>query len=66
MVNVKMDRDQWVEVFRAAGLDEKLMQRWHSEFEQRYPTQHQAFLEWIQLPAEDIRNVRSQSKVQAA
>ena len=61
MADTGMNRDRWVEVFRAAGLDEETMQRWHREFEQRYPAQHQAFLEWIQLPADDIQKVRSQS-----
>ena len=61
MADSQMNRDRWVEVFRAAGLDEKTMQRWHREFEQRYPAQHQTFLEWIQLPAGDVHKIRSQS-----
>lgn len=61
MAEPEMNRDRWVEVFRAAGLDDATMDRWHREFEQRYPAQHQAFLEWIKLPADDIRRVRAQS-----
>jgi hypothetical protein len=35
------------------------MQRWHQEFESRYPDQHQAFLEWLGIPAEEIRRIRA-------
>lgn len=58
MNDPKMNREQWVEVFQATGLDQPMMQRWHREFEQRYPSQHQSFLEWIGLPAEEIVKVR--------
>lgn len=58
MNDPKMNREQWVEVFQATGLDQAMMQRWHREFERRYPAQHQSFLEWIGLPAEEIVKVR--------
>ena len=53
-----MSREQWIEVFEANGLDEAMMQRWHGEFERRYPAQHQAFLEWIGFPADAATRVR--------
>lgn len=62
MSTSKMNREQWIEVFRAIGLDEATMRKWHGEFERRYPAQHQSFLEWISLSAEDILNVRKFSK----
>lgn len=60
--NPQMNVDQWVEVFRATGLDEATMHRWHREFERRYPAQHEAFLKWINLSAEDILAIRTQSQ----
>jgi hypothetical protein len=57
-----MNREHWIEVFRAAGLDEAMMRRWHVEFERRYPAGHQSFLEWIKLPAQDILKVRQFSQ----
>jgi hypothetical protein len=42
-----MTKGQWVELFREIGLDEDQMTRWHRLFEARYPSQHQAFLEWL-------------------
>ena len=53
--------DQWVEMFRAIGLDEARMRQWHEEFERRHPDAHQAFLEWLQLPAERITDIRRAS-----
>ena len=53
-----MSREQWIEVFEASGLDEAMMQRWHGEFERRYPAQHQAFLEWIGFTADEAMRVR--------
>ncbi|MBI5329943.1 MAG: hypothetical protein HZB71_04955 [Betaproteobacteria bacterium] len=57
-----MTREQWIELFQAIGLNEATMQKWHCEFERRYPTQHQSFLQWIGLSAEDILNVRKFSQ----
>lgn len=53
--------DQWVEMFRAIGLGDKEMHRWHAEFEGRHPQGHQAFLEWLGLPAERIAEIRRKS-----
>lgn len=54
----KMNREQWIELFEASGLDDAMMQRWHVEFERRYPAQHQAFLEWIGLTSDEAMRVR--------
>ena len=56
-----MNVDQWVEVFRATGLDEAMMRRWHREFEQRYPEHHESFLKWLNLSAEDRLAIRNKS-----
>lgn len=55
---VKMDREQWIALFQDIGLDEAAMRKWHGMFERRYPAQHQSFLEWLGLTAENIRSVR--------
>ena len=52
---------EWVEMFRTIGLTEQQMHQWHEEFERRHPDAHQAFLEWLQLPAERIADVRRAS-----
>jgi hypothetical protein len=53
--------EQWVEMFRAIGLRDEDMHRWHKEFERRHPEGHQGFLEWLQLPAERIERIRRES-----
>lgn len=53
--------DQWVEMFRAIGLEEADMHRWHAEFERRHPDGHQGFLEWLGMPEERIAEVRRRS-----
>jgi len=62
MHDVTMSKDAWVEVFRAAGLDDAGMHRWHREFEKRYPDQHRAFLGWLQLPGDEIERIRRASR----
>jgi hypothetical protein len=53
--------DQWVELFRAIGLKDADMHKWHVEFERRFPQGHQGFLEWLRLPAERIAKIRQDS-----
>lgn len=53
--------DQWVEMFRAIGLQEQDMHKWHAEFERRHPSGHESFLKWLGLPAERIEEIRRQS-----
>ena len=57
-----MTRDEWTELFRAAGMDDAGMHRWHREFESRHPAKHQAFLEWLQLPVAEISRIREHFK----
>jgi hypothetical protein len=62
MSDERMTKDEWVEVFRAAGLDDAGMQRWHREFETRYPTQHRAFMSWLQIPDAEIARIQEWSR----
>jgi len=50
--------EEWVRRFRAIGLDDAAMERWHALFEQENPEGHQSFLEWLGLLAERIREIR--------
>ena len=54
----KVTVEEWVQRFRACGLDDAQMQRWHRLFEQENPAGHQDFLEWLGLPAERIATIR--------
>lgn len=53
--------EEWVARFRAIGLDDAAMEKWHRLFEEENPAGHQSFLEWLGLPAERIREIRAKS-----
>jgi DNA-binding transcriptional MerR regulator len=57
-----VDRQMWVEMLRAAGMDEAAMRRWHAEFEQRAPQSHQEFLLSLGIPREAIAQIRALSR----
>lgn len=54
----KVTVEEWVKRFRAIGLDDAAMQKWHELFESENPEGHQSFLEWLGLPPERIREIR--------
>jgi len=53
-VNVK----EWSQRFRAIGLDDAAMRKWHRLFETENPEGHRRFLEWLGLPADKIAEIR--------
>jgi len=55
-------KDQFVGIMRAAGFTEDEMQRWHREFERAAPAEHQEFLEFLHIPAEEIARIREWSR----
>jgi len=54
----KVTVNEWVQRFRAIGLDESAMQNWHRLFEKENPQGHQSFLEWLGLPSEKVAEIR--------
>ncbi|MDX9722393.1 MAG: hypothetical protein RBU37_16735 [Myxococcota bacterium] len=54
--------EEWVARFRAIGLDDAAMERWHQLFEEENPQGHQAFLQWLGLPPERIQALREDSR----
>jgi MerR family transcriptional regulator, thiopeptide resistance regulator len=40
----EVDKKTWVAMLRAAGMDDRAMDRWHAEFERRAPEAHHRFL----------------------
>jgi hypothetical protein len=38
------------------------MHRWHREFEKSAPDEHQEFLEFLHIPAEEIKSIREWSR----
>lgn len=56
----KFDVAAWVKLFEDVGLTDEMMKRWHALFEERWPADHQRFLEWLGLSAAEIVRVRSE------
>ncbi len=55
-------KDKWVAIMRGAGFTKPDMERWHQEFEQAAPQEHQEFLEFLHIPAEEIKAIREWSR----
>jgi DNA-binding transcriptional MerR regulator len=55
-------KDKWVGIMKKAGLSEDDMRRWHAEFERSAPDEHQEFLEFLHIPPDEIRSIRSWSR----
>ncbi|MUL01759.1 MerR family transcriptional regulator [Aliivibrio fischeri] len=53
---------RWVEIMKAAGLNEQDMQNWHKQFEKMEPDAHQEFLESLSIDAKEISEIRAWSK----
>lgn len=57
-----MNKDQWVAILRASGMDETDMRQWHIEFEKAMPQAHQDFLEALGIDKQRIRQIRDWSR----
>jgi DNA-binding transcriptional MerR regulator len=56
-----VDKHMWVEMLRAAGMDEEGMAHWHAEFERRAPEGHHEFLASLGITEPEIRRIREWS-----
>lgn len=57
-----MTKEKWVGIMRQCGFTEAQMDAWHAEFEKTAPEEHQEFLEFLHIPAEEIREIRDWSR----
>ncbi|MGA2184833.1 MAG: MerR family transcriptional regulator [Bryobacteraceae bacterium] len=55
-------KDKLVSIMRAAGLTETEMHRFHVEFEKSAPQEHQEFLEFLHIPADEVKSIREASR----
>jgi DNA-binding transcriptional MerR regulator len=64
--NQMITKDKWVAIMKGCGFTEDQMRAWHVEFERSAPDEHQEFLEFLHIPAEEIGRIRESSKRGAA
>ena len=57
-----ISKERWVEIMRAAGLDEQDMHNWHIQFEKMEPEAHQEFLESLGIKPAEIQKIREWSR----
>jgi DNA-binding transcriptional MerR regulator len=53
-----VDRELWVEMLEAAGMDQNARNRWHKEFERRAPEGHNEFPISLGIPKEEVVRIR--------
>jgi len=58
---VTVDKQAWIEMLRAAGMDEAAMRKWHTEFEHRAPEAHHQFLLALGISEDESLFIRKQS-----
>jgi len=58
-------KEKFTAVLRASGFSEEDMRRLHSEFESSAPNEHQEFLEFLHIPADEIRVIREWSRTKS-
>jgi len=58
---VAVDKQTWVEMLRAAGMDDGAMEQWHAEFERRAPQAHHAFLLSLGIAEQEALLIRNRS-----
>lgn len=59
-------KEKWVSIMKAAGFAKADMERWHTEFEKMAPEEHQEFLQFLHIPADEIDKIREWSRKGAA
>lgn len=57
-----MNGETWMSLLKASGFTDEDMLRWHVDFERLSPEKHQEFLEFLCIPDEEIKQIRSWAK----
>jgi MerR family transcriptional regulator, thiopeptide resistance regulator len=55
-------KQMWIDMMRAAGMDESGMAKWHAEFERRAPDEHHQLLRFLGIAETEIRQIRQWSR----
>ena len=55
-------KDQFVAVLNDAGITDEQKHRLHAVFEARHPEAHESFLQWLALPADEVRSIRTSAR----
>lgn len=53
-----LDRNDWIYMVKAAGIDESRLFDWHMQFENQSPEQHEKFLRMLEFSESEIKEMR--------
>lgn len=59
---ILLSKEDFIDVLSAAGIEESVMDNLHIQFEKNSPSGHQAFLEFLGLSEDEIKNIRESSR----
>ncbi|OUS39408.1 MerR family transcriptional regulator ['Osedax' symbiont bacterium Rs2_46_30_T18] len=54
-----MNKQQWIDILRASGMDEMAMRSWHIEFERKLPLVHSDFLQSLGIEPTEIATIKA-------
>ena len=57
-----IDKETWVKMLKAAGMDEAAMAKWHAEFETCAPEAHYELLLSLGIPEDEARQIQKWSR----
>ncbi|WDE02428.1 MerR family transcriptional regulator [Thalassomonas actiniarum] len=57
-----MNKEQWVNILKASGMDAEARHRWHVEFEKDLPEMHADFLESLGCKPDEVEKIRAWSR----
>jgi DNA-binding transcriptional MerR regulator len=60
-----INKEKWISIMKAAGFSKDDMHRWHAEFETQAPNEHQEFLQYLNIPPDEIQRIREASRTHA-
>ena len=58
----KVNKAEWVAMFREVGMTDDMMMKWHRLFETRHPEGHEEFLAWLGITPDEIAKIRANSR----
>ncbi|MCC7376195.1 MAG: MerR family transcriptional regulator [Verrucomicrobiales bacterium] len=56
-----VDKELWVRMLEASGMDDRAMEKWHREFEERAPEGHHDFLLSLGISPQEVASIRRRS-----
>ena len=57
-----MDKEQWIEILTASGMNQEAMHQWHVEFERNLPEAHHDFLEALGMSQSEIEAIKTSAQ----